>query len=117
MAILSADTNPKLREERKAAEKAKAILGTLTPSSVRTDRTIFVLRHAANLAKTGALKRLESRHDLDGARIEVATALNEVCRLLDRGACTSRCYRPSDERGCSVAGSAAFLRPDCCENI
>jgi hypothetical protein len=44
MAILSADTNPKLREERKAAENAKAILGTLTPSSVRTDRTIFVLR-------------------------------------------------------------------------
>ena len=82
MAILSADTNPKLREERKAAENAKAILGTLTPSSVRTDRTIFVLRHAANLARTCSLKRLESRHDLDG---EVATALNEVCRLLDRG--------------------------------
>ena len=81
----SANTNPKLQEERKAAENAKAILGTLTPSSARTDRTIFVLRHAANLAKTGTLARLESRHALDGARIEAADALNEVCRLLDRG--------------------------------
>ena len=47
MAILNANTSPKLREERKAAENAKAILGTLTPSSARTD--------AANLAKTGTL--------------------------------------------------------------
>jgi hypothetical protein len=45
--ILSTNTNPKLQEERKAAENAKAILGTLTPSSARTD--------AANLAKTGTL--------------------------------------------------------------
>jgi hypothetical protein len=86
----SANTNPKLQEERKAAENAKAILGTLTPSSALTDRTIFVLRHAANLAKNGTLVRLESRHALDGARIEAATALNGVCRLLDRG------YLPQD---------------------
>jgi hypothetical protein len=33
MAILKANTSPKLREERKAAENAKAILGTLTPST------------------------------------------------------------------------------------
>ena len=85
MAILSGNTNPKLQEERKAAENAKAILGTLRPSSARTDHTIFILRYAANLAKTGTLTRLESRHALDGARIEAATALNEVCRLLDRG--------------------------------
>ena len=84
MAILNANTSPKLREERKAAENAKAILGTLTPSSARTDRTIFVLRYAANIAKTGTLARLETRHALDGARIEAATALNEVCGLLDR---------------------------------
>src|SRR5215831_3559855 len=38
MAILSANTSPKLQEERKAAENAKAILGTLTPSSACTDR-------------------------------------------------------------------------------
>jgi hypothetical protein len=84
MAILSANTNPKLQEERKAAENAKATLGALTPSSTRTDRIIFVLRHAANLAKTGTLTRLESRHALDAARIEAAAALNKVCRLLDR---------------------------------
>ena len=85
MAILNANTSPKLKEERKAAENAKAILDTGTPSSARTDRTIFVLRYAANLAKTGTLARLESRHTLDGARIEAATALDSVCRLLDRG--------------------------------
>ena len=45
-------TSPKLQEQRKAAEKAKAILGALTPSRGRTDHTIFVLRYAANLAKT-----------------------------------------------------------------
>ena len=83
MAILS--TSPKLQEERKAAENAKALLGTLTLSSARTDRTIFVLRYAANLAKKGTLARLESRHTLDDVRIEAATALNDVCRLLDRG--------------------------------
>ena len=83
MAILS--TSPKLQEERKAAENAKALLGTLTLSSARTDRTIFVLRYAANLAKKGTLARLESRHALDGVRIEAATALNDVCRLLDWG--------------------------------
>ena len=85
MAILSANTNPKLQEERKAAENAKAILGTLMLSSARTDRTIFVLRYAANLAKKGTLARLERRHTLDDVRIEAATDLNEVCRLLDRG--------------------------------
>jgi hypothetical protein len=86
MTILSATTNPKLKEERKAAENAKTILGTLTPFSARTDRTIFVLRYAANRAKTGTLARLESRYALDGVRTEAANALNEVCRLLDRGA-------------------------------
>ena len=83
MAILSANTNPKLQEERKAAENAKAILGTLTPSTAGTDRAIFVLRYAANLAKRGTLARLESRYALDGVRIEAANALNAGCRLLD----------------------------------
>ena len=83
--ILSTNTNPKLQEERKAAENAKAILGMLTPSSARVDRTIFVLRYAANRAKTSTLASLESRRALDGARIEAATALNEMCRWLDRG--------------------------------
>jgi hypothetical protein len=51
MAILSANINPKLREERKAAENAKAILGTLTPSTAGTDHTIFILRYAATLRR------------------------------------------------------------------
>jgi hypothetical protein len=76
---------PEAAEEYKAAENAKDILGALTPSSARNDRTIFVLRYAANRAKTGTLARLDSRHALDGVRIEAASALNEVCRLLDRG--------------------------------
>jgi hypothetical protein len=60
MAVLSANINPKLREERKAAENAKAILGTLTPSTAGTDRIIFVLRYAANLAKRGTLASLRA---------------------------------------------------------
>jgi hypothetical protein len=82
---VSANINPKLREERKAAENAKATLATLTPFSARAERTIFVLRYAANLAKKGTLARLERRHTLDDVRIEASTDLNEVCRLLDRG--------------------------------
>jgi hypothetical protein len=39
----------------------------------------------SSLAKKGTLARLERRHTLDALRIEAATALNEVCRLLDRG--------------------------------
>jgi hypothetical protein len=88
MAILSANTNPKLEEERKAAENAKTILVTLTPSSARTDRIIFLLRYAASLAKTGTLTRLASRQALDSARVEAATALNAVCGLLERGRLT-----------------------------
>ena len=75
MAIVSANTNLKLQDERKAAENAKAIVGTLTPSTARSDRIISVLRNAANLAKTATLARLESRHELDGVRMKAATAL------------------------------------------
>ena len=85
MAILTANTIPKLQDERKAAENAKAVLGTLTSSTARTDRIIFVLRKAANLAKTATLARLESRHALDSVRTEATTSLNTVCGLLDRG--------------------------------
>ena len=88
MANLSANTNPKLQGERKAAENAKTILDTLTPSSAGSDRTIFVLRYAANLAKTGTLTRLHSRHALDSVRTEAATSLNMLCGLLERGRLT-----------------------------
>jgi hypothetical protein len=103
MAILSANTSPKLREERKAAEDAKAILGTLMSSSACTDRTIFVLRYAANLAKKGTLARLERRHTLDHVRIEATTALNKVCWLLDRG------QRPQDAIAHAATAVVAWL--------
>jgi hypothetical protein len=78
----------KIADERKAAENAKAILGWLMPSSARTDRIIFVLRNAANTARTATLTRLESKRALDSMRTEAATSLNQVCSLLDRGGLT-----------------------------
>ena len=65
--------NPKIEEERKAAGNAKAILGWLTPSNARTDRLIFVLREAANVATTATLTRLESKKALDALRDEAGT--------------------------------------------
>jgi hypothetical protein len=114
MAILSANTSPKL-QERKAAENAKALLGTLTPSSTRTDRTIFVLRYAANLAKKGTLARLERRHTLDHIRIKAATGLNEVCRLLDRGHLPQDAIEQATDA--VIAWLAAFLRPAAANNF
>ena len=75
----------KISDERKAGENAKAILAWLKPSDARTDRIIFVLRNAANIAKTATLTRLEVRRALDSRRAEAATALNQICSLLDRG--------------------------------
>jgi hypothetical protein len=77
--------DPKIEEERKAAKNAKAILGSLTPSSLRTDRIIFVLRYAANGAATAALiLGLQTKKALDAIRDEVAKSLNAVCSLLER---------------------------------
>ncbi len=78
----------KMAEERKAASNAKAILGWLTPAHARNDRLIFVLRNAANLAKTAALTRLESNRALDALREDAASSLNELCALLDKGLLT-----------------------------
>ncbi len=78
----------KIAEERKAATNAKAILGWLTPSNARTDRLIFVLRNAANLAKAATFTRLESRRALDALREDAAKSLNRVCSLLDKGRLT-----------------------------
>ena len=78
----------KIADERKAAENAKAILGWLMPSSARTDRIIFVLRNAANTARTATLTRLESKRALDSMRTEATTSLNQVCSLLERGGLT-----------------------------
>jgi hypothetical protein len=72
-------------EERKAGDNAKAVLGWLMPETARTDRIIFILRYAANLAATGALIRgLESKKALDATREESTRSLNAVCSLLDR---------------------------------
>jgi hypothetical protein len=78
----------KISDERKAGENAKAILAGLKPSSACSDRIIFVLRNAANIARTAALTRLEMRRLLDSRRVEVATSLNQICALLDRGGLT-----------------------------
>src|SRR5215469_13936654 len=75
----------KIADERKAAENAEAILGWLMPSNARTDRIIFVLRNAANIARTATLTRLGA---LDSLRAEATTSLNQVCSLLDRGGLT-----------------------------
>jgi hypothetical protein len=78
-------TDAKIEEERKAAENAKAVLTRLTSKTARTDRIIFILRYAANLAATAALIRgLESKKALDATRDEAATSLNSVCSLLDK---------------------------------
>jgi hypothetical protein len=78
----------KIADERKAAENAKAILDRLMPSNARTNHVIFVLRNAANIARTATLTRLESKRTLDGMRTDAATSLNQACGLLDRGGLT-----------------------------
>ena len=77
--------NIKALEERRADISAKAQLGHLTRSSARTDRIILRLRHAANVAATATLNRLDSERAFDAARYQAAKSLNAVCRLLDRG--------------------------------
>ena len=77
--------NAKIADERKAAQNAKAVLDCLIPSNARTNRIIFLLRNAANIARTATLTRLESKRALDAMRTEAATSLNQTCGLLDRG--------------------------------
>ena len=72
MGIASANSNSKIEDERKAAEKAKALLIGLTPAGARTDRIISVLRTAANMAATASLTRLERKKALDELRSDAA---------------------------------------------
>ena len=88
MGIASANSNSKIEDERKAAEKAKALLIGLTPAGARTDRIISVLRTAAKMAATASLTRLERKKALDELRSDAAKSLNTVCGLLDRGCLT-----------------------------
>jgi hypothetical protein len=80
--------NAKIADERKAAENAKAALDCLIPFNARTNRITFVLRNAANIARTATLTRLESKRVLDGIRTEASASLNQICRLLERGGLT-----------------------------
>ena len=75
--------NTKLEEERTAATDAKALLCELTTATARSDRNIFVLRYAANVATTATYQRLESRQSLNELRSQAAKSLNAVCRLLN----------------------------------
>jgi hypothetical protein len=54
--------NRKVEQERAAATDVKAILCGLTSETARSDRVIFVLRNAANVATTASYMRLESWH-------------------------------------------------------
>jgi hypothetical protein len=89
----------KISDERKAGENAKAILAGLKPSNARTDRIIFVLRNAANVARTATLTRLEIKKVLDSRRTVAAISLNQICSLLDRGGLTQHAI---DQAGVSV---------------
>ena len=50
------------------------------PQNARTDRIIFILRYAANVAATAALIRgLESKKALNARRGKSTSSLNAVC--------------------------------------
>ena len=72
----------KISDERKAGENAKAILARLRPSDARTDRIIFVLRNAANIARTATLTRLEvrrARSIAGGRKLQLRSIKYVVC--------------------------------------
>jgi len=71
--------------ERRTAEKAQEILSSLTPSTPRTDRIIFALRHAAGIATEGSVN--VSREAMVNYT-RAATALRAVCLQLDQRALT-----------------------------
>jgi len=56
-------------EERKAAEKAQAVIRSLTPTTQRTDAIIFSLRYAASLATDANTKTVSSEVALRNIRI------------------------------------------------
>jgi hypothetical protein len=104
--------NVKAQEELKAAVSAKAQLRHLTSSSVRADRMIFRLRHAANVAATATLNRLDSERALDPIRYEAAKSLNVVCRLLDRGHLTQDAIDEANRAGAGWLNALPQRRHD-----
>lgn len=71
-------------EERKAAEKALAVIHSLTPTTPRTDAIIFSLRYAAGLARDASQPGFPRDAALNRLRGEAAMALNGVCALLEK---------------------------------
>ncbi len=71
-------------EERKAAEKALAVIRSLTPTTQRMDAIIFPLRYAASLATDARRQSFSGEATLNNIRGEAATALNGVCGAMDR---------------------------------
>jgi len=71
-------------DERKAAEKAQAVLSLLTPSTAGTDEIAFTLRNAARIAATAMQPNFSTEMAHTAARHEAARVLNGVCGMLDR---------------------------------
>jgi hypothetical protein len=74
-----------LNEERSAAERARVILHTLTPSAARTDEIVHKLRHAARLADSASNQVFSSEKALSDIRGEASTARKGVVGSLDTG--------------------------------
>ena len=68
-------------DERKATAKAQTILGTLTPTTARTDEISFALRYASRLAASA--QGFSSDAALNNLRSEAVIALNTVAGSLD----------------------------------
>ncbi|HXW28285.1 MAG TPA: hypothetical protein VEK55_02895 [Xanthobacteraceae bacterium] len=71
-------------EERKALERVRATLRTLTPATARDDAIAFDLRYAARLMSDAAARDLLSEAVLNNFRRYAATALDAAADLLDK---------------------------------
>jgi hypothetical protein len=70
-------------EERSAAENAREVLRTITPSTPRTDEIVHRLRHAAGLANAAGLQGFSSEKAVNDIRAEASIALRGVVGSLD----------------------------------
>lgn len=94
-------------DERKAATKARDVLGTLTPTTVRTDALVHSLRMAASAATDASKQNLSSEAALNNIRGEAATALSGAAVLLHVKALT---LATIDRAGRAVAAWLSALR-------
>ena len=101
--------NAKIADERKAAQNAKAVLDCLIPSNARTNRIIFVLRNAANPARTATLTRLEKK----SARCYADRSRNFAqpnMQLVGPRRAHARSHQPSGRGSYSLAERAASTK-------